>query len=119
MFVHTAITTLRCSYCHPTFNEFFEFFSLFVYYIVYSTCYILLFYSFFHPDLTNKQKSMTISFQTILPASLWGWDGNNCHLLISFEAPELGGWKSSLTRFETTGLDIHVTHTIDSILFCN
>ena len=62
---------------------------------------------------------MTISFQTILPTSLWGWDGNNCHLLISFEAPELGGWKNLLTPFETAGLDIHVTHTIDSIFLCN
>ena len=87
--------------------------------MVYSTCYILLFYSCFNPDLTNKQKSMAISFQAILPASLWGWDGNNCYLSISFEAPELGGWKNLLNPFETTGLDIHITHTIDSILFCN
>ena len=58
---------------------------------------------------------MIISFQTILPTYLWGWDGNNCQLLISFEAPELGGWKNVLTPFETTGLDIYITHTIDSI----
>ena len=60
---------------------------------------------------------MTISFQTILPASLWGWDGKNCDLFISFEAPELGGWKGLLTPFEITGLDIHVTCIIDSISF--
>ena len=61
--------------------------------------------------------AMTISFQTILPASLWGWDGKNCDLFISFEAPELEGWKGLLIPFETTGLDIHVTHTIDGISF--
>ena len=69
--------------------------------------------NFYHfscqPDLTKKQEVMTILFQTILLAFMWGWDGNNCRLLISFDALELDSY---MAPFEVTWL-VHST-----IMFC-
>ena len=70
----------------------------------------LIFYHFScQPDLTNKQEVMTILFQTILPAFLWGWDGKNCHLLISFDASELD---SCMTPFEIIRLVHNTIHNV-------